>query len=443
MFFLLAAEVLPLPDLLHLRALCEYGNYLYLAGRGGVGIADALSGELLYACATSQPVDAAAPDPAGSDVYFLSGGWIWRWSPGFGQPVRLGPARGSSIGVGFRCVFVDGRAFNRAGGETSGCQDNLVVWAGPKANLNLNSAEARFLAPFYIWSQTAGRVPIRFAYKSGRRLWVGTDGLGVYLYSVNFPQDSLRPTPGLSEVKALALLGDSLWAGGPEGLFLRQGRFWTPYTKEGALFWCQGIRGIFVDKDKVILAADCGILVLRGERAQLVRTRRAPEKVALVGGKLYYSASDGVYSQRGRVLGSAWVRDISPYRGKLAAATRDGLYLVDSAGATLLKTGSAYRLAAWKDTLWVLTSELLGWDGKKLFKLLELPVDPASVNALAVSEKWVALGCEDGLRLFYRKEGRWEHLTAFNGLPSDKVLAVIIKGDTLFAGTERGLAAVF
>ena len=462
--FLLAFEILPLPDLARVNSVCRWGNRLYIAGEGGVGVVMlSYPPKLEHAIATEKPVSIAAPDPTNGDVYFISGGWLWRWHPGSPQPFMLAQASARSLGVGARLLYMDGRAYSKAGSPATGEPTaDGVVWAGDLVNARKGDSTTLFLTPYYLPTFEMGNVDMRVFYPDMRDLWVGTAGRGVYRYRMEtwILQESLCVSPPMRKVYALDGDSSELWAIGDSAVSRFLDGFWLTYTQKGRLFWCGGGMAIAVKDTLVFLGMTCGLMRKKGENFMLTRTTRPVRSIALGRDRLWVGTDGGLFTgspnanELSEIQGFSALRvnEIIPGPWGAMVLTDAGTYLVsESLTVSRLEdpraflSGEAYCGFFLGDTAFIVGSGgLATWDGEA-WNYMNLPFSPISQRAHGAggNTKYLALATENGAYFLYRKTGRWERITTFHGLPSDFCWDVLLLGDSAYVATERGLAKVY
>ncbi|MEO0181283.1 MAG: hypothetical protein ABIM74_06000 [candidate division WOR-3 bacterium] len=461
---ILGIEVLPMPDLARVNSICRWGNKLYVAGEGGVGIVFlSYPPRLEHAIATEKPALLAAPDPTNGDVYFISGGWLWRWYPGTPQPFMLSQAEARSLGVGMRFLYLDGEAYSKGGFPTSGDPSvDGVVWVGERVNARRGDSTTLFLTPYYLPTFEMGNVEMRVFYPDMRDLWVGTWGRGIYRYRAEtwMLAESVCVSPPMRRIYAIAGDTSGVWAIGDSGASRFSRGFWLTYTAKGRLFWCGGGEALAVKDTLVFLGMTCGLMRKKGESFILTRTGRPVRSVALDGERLWVGTEGGLF------LGTLSANELSEISGSSAlrineilvgswgtlALTDAGVYLVsESLTVSRLEdprsflSGEAYAGFVLGDTAFIVGNGGLAlWNGGD-WNYMSLPFSPISqrVRGAGASSDYIAIATENGAYFLDRKRDRWDRITTFHGLPSDFCWDVLLMGDSAYVATERGLAKVY
>ena len=462
--FLLALEVLPLPDLARVNSVCRWGNKLFVAGDGGVGVVLLdYPPKLEHAIATEKPVTIATPDPTNGDVYFISAGWLWRWYPGSPQPFMLAQASARSLGVGARFLYMDGGVYSKGGSPTTGDPaTDGVVWAGERVNAKRGDSTTAFLTPYYLPTFEMGNVDMRVFYPDMRDLWVGTAGRGIYRYRMEtwILSESVCVSPPLR--KAYALAGDTsvVWAVGDSGASRFSGGFWLTYTQKGRLFWCGEGMAVAVKDTLVFLGMTCGLLRKKGENFILTRTTRPVRSIAIGGARLWVGTDGGLLlgtpetNELSELDGLSVLRvnEILPGPWGTMVLTDAGTYLV-SESLTISRledpraflSGETYCGFLMGDTAFVVgNGGFATWDGEN-WDYMNLPFSPISQRAHGAggNGRYIAVATENGAYFLERKKGRWDRVTTFHGLPADFCWDVLLLGDSAYVATERGLAKVY
>ncbi|MGC8893905.1 MAG: hypothetical protein ACP5QG_03545 [candidate division WOR-3 bacterium] len=461
---LLSLEVLPMPDLARVNSVCRWGNRLYVAGDGGVGVVFlGYPPRLEHAISTEKPVSIAAPDPTNGDVYFISGGWLWRWYPGSPQPFMLAQASARSLGIGSRLLYMDGGAYSKGGSSTTGDPaTDGVVWAGERVNARRGDSTTLFLTPYYLPSFEMGNVEMRVFYPDMRDLWVGTAGRGIYRYRMEtwILQESLCVSPPLRRVYALAGDTSVLWAVGDSGAARLSGGFWLTYNQRGRFFWCGDGMAVAVRETLVFLGMTCGLMRKKGENFILTRTTRPVRSIALDGERLWVGTDGGLLigtigtNELSEMEGSSTLRVNEVLAGSWGtiALTDAGTYLV-SESLTVYRledpraflSGEAYTGFLLGDTAFIIGNGGFAiWNGVD-WDYMSLPFSPVSQrpHGSCGNGKYIAIATENGAYFLERKKGRWDRITTFHGLPSDFCWDVLILGDSAYLATDRGLAKVY
>jgi len=79
-------------------------------------------------------------------------------------------------------------------------------------------------------------------------------------------------------------------------------------------------------------------------------------------------------------------------------------------------------------------------EGKHFFSEDIHRINSDKVYAITGDDKKIWIGTKEGLLCYKKEENIWKNYTLFDGLPSNTVTTLIIKKDTLFIGTENGMA---
>ncbi len=215
--------------------------------------------------------------------------------------------------------------------------------------------------------------------------FAGRHGLTVYTHKNDYYYTMGRGD-GLpsNEVTALSKTGDSLWIGTTRGLALYMPRADTLTMVGGGR-----LKGIFITD---LLTVGHRLLIGTADGAYYIDTKL--KKI----GELR-DPDGGLRSQ---------VRHISANKNEVFISTSWGLVRID------LESDKAETISA--------ITEVYG------------------VFAAAANERYIAAAVEDGLLILDRERNRERLFTTDEGLPSINISSMVLEGEQLWLGTDRGLS---
>ena len=113
-----------------------------------------------------------------------------------------------------------------------------------------------------------------------------------------------------------------------------------------------------------------------------------------------------------------------------------------------LRKSKVYAIAAEGRYVWLGTADGLHrydkqtdrWFAPRLKEMEDEGDDVRSVTCLAIDEKYAWLGTNSGVLRYDKAGDRWEKYTVDNGLPSNTIRDLSVKGYDLWVSTDRGVA---
>ncbi len=113
-----------------------------------------------------------------------------------------------------------------------------------------------------------------------------------------------------------------------------------------------------------------------------------------------------------------------------------------------LRESKVYAIAAEARYVWLGTTNGLHrydkqtdrWFAPRLKGMEDIEDDTPSVTCLTIDEKYAWLGTNNGVLRYDKAGDRWERYTVENGLPSNTIRDLDVKGYDLWVSTDRGVA---
>ena len=169
------------------------------------------------------------------------------------------------------------------------------------------------------------------------------------------------------------------------------------------------------------------------------------EEKVYVGGANLYTINDSTLEKVDEEFEGV-VTNLFSYGYRLMVGTECGLYSTGIFGHELLFDGiTVSAITADEDGLWIGTQGegLYRWDGERFRKrfLLRDSTLFDFVNSLAYNHQHLYVGTDKGLHIF--DGGRWENLSAADGLPSDFVRDIDASQWVVYIATDAGVTSYF
>ena len=113
-----------------------------------------------------------------------------------------------------------------------------------------------------------------------------------------------------------------------------------------------------------------------------------------------------------------------------------------------LRESKVYAIAAEARYVWLATTNGLHrydkqtdrWFAPRIQKVEDFRDDTPGITCLTVDEKYAWLGTNNGVLRYDKAGDRWERYTVENGLPSNTIRDLDVKGYDLWVSTDRGVA---
>ncbi len=454
------------------HALFVQNPVLVASTAGGVFLYDVNLQQLLDRRITPEPVSLAVAELGAQVVYFVMGQQLYRWVLQQPQPTPLTslPVSPVSLGIGPRALwleYADGRVERRNFSgfllEERATVPPEVAWCGPRAEVSHQDPRVGFLMPFQRWFPDVGEVEFTSMVIAWGRVYVGTDGLGVWIYDVRMtvPVDSVNPGLWPGPVTGLSVTPNGTWwIATPYALNHWRDKF-TQVIRAGARpdFPAAEVQTCLWTPEALWIGTSRGIY--RYQQGQF-SWPRLPAHMTWVNHLAWHEGTLWVATQRGayrlndaQVLTGVEVFRVLPTHRGLVALTQEGvvylpadtlppLRIVDPRGwlsPEVSDVGVAFR-----DTVWLAGTEgLVSWvPGDTVFRYLPLPFAPVGqpLRDLAVNARHILVASAVSVYDFERSRGHWRALGP--NLPNlGAYERVSLNGDTLAIAGERGVVFVW
>jgi frataxin-like iron-binding protein CyaY len=294
---------------------------------------------------------------------------------------------------------------------------------------------------FGLWDQSVETIG-----KDGDALWLGgiqdeASHAGVTEWFVpdgepNYYEAYLLTGFSNDQVTSIEADGNTLWLGTRDGLtrYDRKKGIWRTYTVVNHLT-DNRINDIAIDDHSVWVATDGGV---------------SEVDKATVG-----TDSMRIHSVLYPDLGTVTVYDLALQDSLVWMATEMGLFYFDRYkniggffGGQLGPAGEiTYAVSVYGDEVWFGTDKEISSFNVKTDKVISASARAFkvkdSVHRILASESAVWIAGNNGVFKYDREHERWVHFTEEDGLPSPVVLSLLLDGDYIWFGTDRGLTRFY
>jgi len=253
------------------------------------------------------------------------------------SPIRMGVSSDGLIVLdyGSRRIFLDPAGFERNNGSGE------IVWEGSFRDGSLE--EFPQIKNMYLYHPSIGKVNPLFLLPYGDRWLVGTDGLGLLIFSAGslFPSDTVLAGTLNGRYTTIRFMDGQLFIGGDRGIDIYEsGRF-----NSMTLNRCNGqVDEVFPMKDGYYAAA-CGRIYrfYPDGRSINLTGNIGYDRIVPLNGRAFILYRGGLYEFTGRSipqLMQRWVYDVAYWKGKYYAITDRGLISIqDSSEIDLDRKG--------------------------------------------------------------------------------------------------------
>jgi len=450
---------------------------LTLATAGGVLVYDLQTHRPIRTYLTDAPVTHALTSPGNTETFFVTQGGLYKLTRGVSEPIYLGHV-GQIDALGYSAEFLwiyknhTYRRFLRSGGDLGpGTPPKNTRWTGTLNRISFDDRALTFLAPFFVYDPRLGNVDYTVAVRDRSMLYVGTWGLGVFVYDLRTWRkvDSVYFAVEPEEIWTLTpALDGGVWIGGTAGLthWSPQNTLWSLSSTRRTDFGCLRILDLLDRPEGLWIGADCGLFRYHNDFLARFSTliRLSGGITALAGtDTLLWLGSNGawgVLKNRKKLLSYTFPTPATVYKILTGEQT---VYFLTDLGLYVLKPDTdvlsflhdtrnwlrsdVFAGTKWRDSLYVIGADgLVIWrDGDTVFRYLPTPYNPQGQRtyAVTVDSHAIYLGTQSGLYAYDRETRNWIRYGRSDGLDDEEVHALLIRGDTLFVGTRRGLVLLW
>lgn len=424
----------------------------YVAVPGGVYAITVTDGRLVrtitHADGIQGEVRAIAYDPQYAMLWILSSGNLLSISPFSNQwfSYDLPDADVNSLGVARDYVILStGSHYWQVQKQTGSTEETHpgnqdIAWFGAKSPYQLT--DYPFLTPYLFYDRQMQPHRITLAYPDGHRLWVGTEGLGVFLYNLSSRQLQRHWQFGpTGEISRIFRLPDGLWFSSDEELVRYNPErdswsyFPTPFnavindpalllrSKILDLSWHEAILTAAGDSNLLWLGTDQGIYSYRARADVLTRRYQAIVKVNDI-----FIARDSVF--------------IATDDGFIAFDQKRGTWSIFSDTLQQMHFGVFGIGATDKRRYYSVYGGLEYQDSTGEWQLLLPPGSDLGTHprVLAGAGNRLFVATSQGVMVYNEKTGAWLTLGTDSGLPDRRVLSLYADDSALWVVTPAGIS---
>jgi hypothetical protein len=315
-----------------------------------------------------------------------------------------------------------------------------IAWFGAKSPHR--ATDYPFLTPYLLYDRQLRPHRITLVYPSGHRLWVGTEGFGVFLYNLSSKQLQKHWQFGpAGEISRIFRMPDGLWFSGDEELARFDpardswSYFSTPFnvvltdpalllrTKILDLSWHEAILTATGDSNALWLGTDQGIYSYRAKSNVLTRQFRINGNVndILIAADSVFLATDGGFIAFDRARGTWSIFNDT------AQQMHFGVFGI---GATSLRR--YYAVYGGLET----QDSTGNWE-MILPPGFDLATHP---HALAGAGNRLFVATSQGVMVYNETTGGWLTLNTDSGLPDRRVQSLYADDNALWVVTPAGIS---
>ncbi len=395
------------------------GNFeIFIGTEGALAIYSTPEGRVVWSHPARERVEHVVY--SGGNIYFYSGGKLYSISRASGPldppiplrdvspPIRMGVSSDGLIVLdyGSHRKYLDPAGFER---------DNHfgdIVWGGSYRDGSLNQYPQ--IKNLYLYHPSIGKVEPLFLLTYRDRWLVGTDGLGLLIFSSGslFPSDTVLAGTLNGRYNTIRLLDGRLFIGGDRGIDIYEsGRF-----KSMTLPRCSGQVDEIFPMGGEYYAAACGRIYRFSTdgRSMDITGNIGYERIIPLKGRAFILYRGELYEFTGRRItriAQRWVYDVAYWGGKFYAITDRGILSLEDSSTIEMdrKSWLDRNIRAYSDGRVMALCTRFGimlYDGRWRFfeqgmgNIYQCEMAGDSIFSISSSGVWV----------LHTKEGRWDRI---------------------------------
>lgn len=413
----------------NVTSICGSPRYVYVAGENGITRYDKLM--RTWAPPKTQTrfpggINLIAYDLYTNELWFTASGELGRYNPIFEdyrvKDLPAGFATPCSIGVSKEYIYLNNcPGYTRRAKLGGSWQpvDSLsedIDWY-PK----INPWQYPWLAPYYVMDKFLRRYRMTCVAEDEHWLWVGTEGMGVYVYSLitHMEQHYLFGIPS-GKISALCKDGDKIWLSAESDIVL-----WDPGTNLHTYY--------SPDNEYGLLSAEAQSIVTHEDKVWFGTSYGVTEFDKQENKWQTYTTFDGLPAEQ--------VTALALYGDELLIGTINGLAkLVNGAILKIVEGFAVNDIAVAPQFVYVATPRGVLKVRDTTWTELSDPNEilPHGVNKILVTGDKIYFGARQGLLVYDGEEWHRYNYPVF--LPDNDVLCLAADSAELWVGTDRGAA---
>jgi|Deesub1362B_J571_1020462.scaffolds.fasta_scaffold00050_37 hypothetical protein len=450
------------------------GHKVYSSSPFGIAEFDFYTGDYVRGYIMQDEVEIVAPDIYSGYIYYSSRSNLYRFSPASNFRYPMGVFFNiKSIGITQNEIYIDEggavKIIDKFTGIPKTSGKGGVLWFGEKKNLRKDSKDIFFLSPYYYYVPNFGKIEYTVFYEEKNKIFAGTWGDGIHIYQKGLfmEEKKQRIGPATPYITVIKNTKNGIWIGGKDyrgysGLTRRKANDWIVYKKEEVFgLPDENIVDIEGIGDRTYFAYPGGISVFEKERFyRLTGTYLSLRECTAIFAdypNIWVGTDDGIYtvdSETGDILSQflrgIYVEDIEKLGGIIFAGTEKGLLYIspDKKDFKVFNDEKQYslshilKLGNKNDTLIVACAKgvFMIFKENNKFKTHYL-IPPFSPNILDIKpyKDMMFFATLDGLYFYNIKKDFWKREYFAKKDFGIAVFSLMIKGDTLWVGTDKGI----
>ena len=449
------------------------GNKVYTSSPFGIAEFDFYTGNYIRGYILNEEVNVIAPDIYTGSIYYSSKGSLFRVNLNSGFKTHLGNFSNiTSIGITQNDLYIDEngiiKILDKFTGGIKFSGEKNIIWFGEKRNLKKDSKEIFFLSPYFYYTQGFGKVEYTVFFKEKNKIFVGTwgDGISIYEEGIIIPKKKHSIGPSTPLVTFMKNTKEGIWIISRkylnfEGITLRKNGQWIVYKKE-EIFGLpeENIKDIEEIGERIYFSHSGGISVFEKGRFYKLTdpyfSIREINSMLVNYPDIWVGTDEGVYrinSETGSILShfleNIYVEDIEEIQGIIFAGTEKGLLYITPDKDKFLhfldeknySLSYILKLCKRNDTLIVgsYNGIFMTFKENEKFKVFyPSPFPSKEILDMKLYKNFLFIASLDGLFYYDIKKDLWKK----ENFPKDfdvSVLSLLIKSDTLWVGTDKGI----
>lgn len=473
--FIVLFSLFPLDEIAPFRYVSNIasdGHKVYVSSPFGISEFDFYTGNYLRGYIIDEEVLVLAPDIYTGFIYFSSKTNLYRMNLLSRLKFLIGNFFNvKSIGIGEEEIYIDEggviKVIDKFTGNIKSPKKQNVIWFGERRNLKKDSKEIFFLSPYFYYLPNFGKVEYTVFFKEKNKIFVGTwgDGIHVYEEGLFIPQKKCAIGPATPFVTVMKNTKEGIWIGGREymgfnGLTLRKNGEWIIYKKEEVFGMPEeNLKDIEEYGDKVYFSYSEGISVFENDKFyKLIDFKgREVNGILIDYPDIWAGTDDGVYRiniENGAILShfleNIYIEDVEKINGFIFAGGERGLFYINPSQKdfSIFKDEKNYsnshilKLFSKNDTLVVASYKgvfMIFKEEDKFKNFYPSPFSSREILDIKGYKNFLFFATLDGLFSYDIKKDLWkkENLQKIN--INLEVISLMVKGDTLWVGTDKGI----